>query len=76
MDTTANKCKKCPPGTFNGNAGKRFRCSDCEAGKFSAAGSATCSQCEAGTFSVEGSSICSACGIGKRSLEERSGCGE
>ena len=92
MDTTANKCKKCPPGTFNGNAGRKIRCSECEAGKFSAAGSATCSECEAGTYSVagsatcskceagtfssKGSSICSDCGLGNRSVRERSGCGE
>ena len=36
-------------------------CSECEAGKYSDAGSATCSECEAGKISSVGSESCSEC---------------
>ena len=46
----------------------------CEAGKFSAAGSATCSECEAGEFSAAGSATCSECEAGTVINTQKSGC--
>ena len=51
-------------------------CSECKAGESSAAGSATCSECEEGTFSAAGSDSCSTCGIGKDPNSDKTDCGE
>ncbi|XP_063684353.1 sushi, von Willebrand factor type A, EGF and pentraxin domain-containing protein 1-like [Bolinopsis microptera] len=51
-------------------------CSECEAGEFSAAGSATCSECEAGEFSVAGSATCSECEAGEFSAAGSATCSE
>jgi len=51
-------------------------CSECEAGEFSAAGSVTCSECEAGKYSAAGSDSCSTCGMGKDANSNKTDCGE
>ena len=76
MEASTKQCKQCPQGTFNKDTGFKNQCSECEAGKFSAAGSATCTECEAGKFKAAGSATWSACGIGYGSVKERTGCGE
>ena len=59
MDSETEECKECPPGTFNEKMGRKADCSECEAGKYSADGSATCSKCEAGTVINTQKSGCS-----------------
>ena len=76
MDSTTMHCTVCHAGSFNEETGRNTECSECEAGKFSDAGSATCSECEAGRFSDAGSATCSECEAGRFSDAGSSTCSE
>ena len=58
------ECKKCPPGSYQSERGKR-ECQLCNPGTYqSDEGSASCLPCETGFYSMPGSTACAPCPTG------------